>query len=110
MENTKFHYFHVLRGLLTSFRYTVYDVCWYLSPPGGHRYETTSSDDSSSGDSSSTGSDEEEEEAEKEWEDKEELKDVERKNTGEECQTEGVEDVDKKDDKECSEKQEMRER
>lgn len=86
------------------------DVCWSLSPPCGPRYETTSSDDSSSEDSSSTGSDEEEEEVEKEWQDKEELKDVEGKNTGEEIQSEGVEDVDKKDEIECSEKQEMRER
>lgn len=86
------------------------DVCWCLSPPCGHSYETTSSDDSSSEDSSSSGSDEEEEEEEKEWEDKEELKDVEGKSTGEEFQSEGVEDVDKKDENECSEKQGIRER
>ncbi|TWW60172.1 KN motif and ankyrin repeat domain-containing protein 1a isoform X1 [Takifugu flavidus] len=73
-------------------------------------YETTSSDDSSSEDSSSSGSDEEEEEEEKEWEDKEELKDVEGKSTGEEFQSEGVENVDKKDENECSEKQGIRER
>lgn len=85
------------------------DVCWSLSPPYCHRYETTSSDDSSSEDSSSTGSDEEEE-AEKEWEDKEELKDVERRNTGEELRSDGVDDVHNKDEKECSESQEVRER
>ncbi|XP_067427662.1 KN motif and ankyrin repeat domain-containing protein 1a isoform X1 [Thunnus thynnus] len=76
-------------------------------------YETTSSDDSSSEDSSSSGSDEEEEEEEvevKEYGGKEGYKNVEGKNTGEEIQPEGAEDVDKKDEEESSEKQETRER
>ncbi|XP_062273067.1 KN motif and ankyrin repeat domain-containing protein 1a [Scomber scombrus] len=80
-------------------------------------YETTSSDDSSSEDSSSSGSDEEEEEEEEEGgeEEKESVrnegyKNVEGKNTREEFQPEGAEDVDKKDEEESSEKQEARER
>lgn len=106
MESTKKH------NLFTSDFYLlgVSDVCWSLSPPCGRRYETTSSDDSSSEDSSSTGSDEEEEDVEKEWQDKDELKDVEGKSTVEKFQSEGVEDVDQKLERECLEKQEMRER
>ncbi|XP_070760230.1 KN motif and ankyrin repeat domain-containing protein 1a [Enoplosus armatus] len=76
-------------------------------------YETTSSDDSSSEDSSSSGSEEEEEEEEekeKEYGGKEEYKNVEGGSTREEFQPEGAEDVDKKDEEESSEKQEMRER
>ncbi|XP_051278977.1 KN motif and ankyrin repeat domain-containing protein 1a isoform X2 [Dicentrarchus labrax] len=77
-------------------------------------YETTSSDDSSSEDSSSSGSDEEEEEEdedeEKEYGGKEEYKNVEGKNTREDFQPEGAQDVDKKDEEESSEKQETRER
>ncbi|XP_070820785.1 KN motif and ankyrin repeat domain-containing protein 1a isoform X2 [Chaetodon trifascialis] len=73
-------------------------------------YETTSSDDSSSEDSSTSGSDEEEEDEEKEYGGKEEYKNVEGKSTGEEFQSEGAEDVDKKDEEESSDKQEMRER
>ncbi|XP_076586480.1 KN motif and ankyrin repeat domain-containing protein 1a isoform X1 [Chaetodon auriga] len=73
-------------------------------------YETTSSDDSSTEDSSSSGSDEEEEDEEKEYGGKEEYKNVEGKSTREEFQPEGAEDVDKKDEEESSDKQEMRER
>ncbi|TMS03781.1 KN motif and ankyrin repeat domain-containing protein 1 [Larimichthys crocea] len=73
-------------------------------------YETTSSDDSSSEDSSSSGSDEEEDDEEKEDRGEEEYKNVEGKSTREEFQPEGAEDVDKKDEEESSEKQEMRER
>ncbi|KAI3372548.1 hypothetical protein L3Q82_023026, partial [Scortum barcoo] len=73
-------------------------------------YETTSSDDSSSEDSSSSGSDEEEEDEEKEYGGKEEYKNVDRGSTREEFQPEGAKDVDKKDEEESSEKQEMRER
>ncbi|XP_040897793.1 KN motif and ankyrin repeat domain-containing protein 1a isoform X2 [Toxotes jaculatrix] len=74
-------------------------------------YETTSSDDSSSEDSSSSGSDEEDEEdEEKEFGGKEEAKNVEGKNTREDFQPEGAEDVVKKDEEESSEKQETRER
>uniref|UniRef100_A0A671WJT4 KN motif and ankyrin repeat domains 1a n=1 Tax=Sparus aurata TaxID=8175 RepID=A0A671WJT4_SPAAU len=73
-------------------------------------YETTSSDDSSSEDSSSSGSDEEEEDEEKEYGGKEGYKNVEGKNTREEFQPEGAEDVDKKDEEESLEKQAMRER
>ncbi|KAM3611349.1 uncharacterized protein V6R79_016985 [Siganus canaliculatus] len=75
-------------------------------------YETTSSDDSSSEDSSSSGSDEEEEDEdeEKEHGGSEEHKDVIGKSTKKVFQPEGAEDVDKKDEEESSEKQEMRER
>ncbi|KAF3851426.1 hypothetical protein F7725_013198, partial [Dissostichus mawsoni] len=79
-------------------------------------YETTSSDDSSSEDSSSSGSDEEDEEEEedeeKEFGEKPEgFQNVEGKSTREEFQPEGAEDVKKqKEEEECSEKQELRER
>ncbi|XP_019961165.2 KN motif and ankyrin repeat domain-containing protein 1a isoform X2 [Paralichthys olivaceus] len=76
-------------------------------------YETTSSDDSSSEDSSSSGSEEDEEEEEdeeKELGGQEEYKNVERKNSREEFEPEGSEDVDKKDEEESSEKQETRDR
>ncbi|XP_044051949.1 KN motif and ankyrin repeat domain-containing protein 1a isoform X2 [Siniperca chuatsi] len=73
-------------------------------------YETTSSDDSSSEDSSSSGSDEEDEDEEKEYGGKEEYKNVEGGSTREVFQPEGAEDVNKKDEEESSEKQEMRER
>lgn len=82
----------------------------FTAPPCGHRYETTSSDDSSSEDSSSSGSEEEEEDEERECRSEEEHKNVDGGRTGEEFQLDGVEDVDKKDGEENSEKLEMRER
>lgn len=109
VTSTKHQLFACLKGTGYFYLVAITDARWSLSPPDGHRYETTSSDDSSSEDSSSSGSDEEEEEEEKRWEDKEDLKDVERESTGEGFQPEGVEDVDKNEN-ECSEKQGMRER
>ncbi|XP_072243439.1 KN motif and ankyrin repeat domain-containing protein 1a isoform X1 [Leuresthes tenuis] len=70
-------------------------------------YETTSSDDSSSEDSSSSGSEEENEDEEKEY-GGEEYKNVEGRKNREEFQTEGAEDVDKKDEEESSEKKRER--
>ena len=71
------------------------------------RYETTSSDDSSSEDSSSSGSEEEDIDEEKEYEG-EEYKNEEGRKNREEFQTEGAEDVDKKEEDESSEKKRER--
>uniref|UniRef100_UPI003AAB4460 KN motif and ankyrin repeat domain-containing protein 1a n=1 Tax=Centroberyx gerrardi TaxID=166262 RepID=UPI003AAB4460 len=78
-------------------------------------YETTSSDDSSSEDSSSSGSEEdeeeeEEEEVEKEYEGKEEYRNVEGKTIREEFQHEGAVEVDRREEEEGPEKQETREK
>ncbi|KAM4576464.1 KN motif and ankyrin repeat domain-containing protein 1a isoform 2-T2 [Odontesthes bonariensis] len=71
-------------------------------------YETTSSDDSSSEESSSSGSEEEDEDEEKEYGGEEGHENVEGRKNREEFQTEGAEDVDKKDEEESPEKKRER--